>query len=408
MLINRQTIFKSFGPGLIVAAAGIGAGDVITSTVTGSQFGLSLCWALVVCVLLKYFLNEGIARWQLATGSTIIQACVERLPRVISILFLGYLIIWTFFVGGSLTNACGVAGYSLFPVVPVWTWGIVHSVVAVALVLLGKYTFFENVMKTLVGLMVLTVIGCAILIMPNLGELFTQLVFADVTRDSRKAMLSIFGGIGGSMTMLCYGYWMREAHLSDVKSRKTVKIDLAIAYTLTLAFALGLTVIAAQCNATVIQGSGMALEVASRLEAILGQTGKWAFLIGFWCAVFSSTLAVWQGVPYMFADFVKHYSKGSIRSSDLKSSNAYRGFLFFIAGPPLVLLYAGQPIAMVSLFTIVGSLFMPFLAALLLYLNNRHASVGSMQNGVVSNLVLLVSLLTFGWIAASEFMSFAS
>jgi Mn2+/Fe2+ NRAMP family transporter len=101
---------RAIGPGLIVAAAGIGAGDVITATVTGARFGTQLVWALVACVILKWVLNEGVARWQLATGTTVIEACAQRLPRWVSAVFFVYLLIWTFFVGGSLTNACGLAG----------------------------------------------------------------------------------------------------------------------------------------------------------------------------------------------------------------------------------------------------------------------------------------------------------
>jgi hypothetical protein len=45
---------------------------------------------------------------------------------------------------------------------------------------------------------------------------------------------------------------------------------------------------------------------------------------------------------------------------------------------------------------------MPFLALLLLYLNNRRDWVGGLRNGPVRNLALVVSLLLFGWIAITE------
>src|SRR6188472_177240 len=87
---------RALGPGLVVAAPGIGAGDVITATVTGAEFGTKLAWALLACVVLKFVLNEGLARWQLATGSTIIAACAQRLPRWVNLYFLLYLLLWTF------------------------------------------------------------------------------------------------------------------------------------------------------------------------------------------------------------------------------------------------------------------------------------------------------------------------
>lgn len=49
----------------------------------------------------------------------------------------------------------------------------------------------------------------------------------------------------------------------------------------------------------------MALVLAGQLAEALGPLGKYAFLLGFWGAVFTSLLGVWQGVPYMFADYLR-------------------------------------------------------------------------------------------------------
>lgn len=398
--------FKILGPGLVVAAAGIGAGDVITATVTGAEFGVQLAWALLACVALKFVLNEGAARWQLATDSTLVEACARRLPRWVGGYFFLYLLLWTFFVGGSLSSACGLAGHSLFPWWPVWAWAILHSVVAAALVLAGRFSLFQHVMKTLVGAMVLMVLVCAVLVQPRLGELARHLVWPALPPGSGKAVLGIFGGIGGSMTMLCYGYWIRENAWSGPQRQRAVCADLLLAYAVTLIFGVALTVVAAGCNAAVTQGSGMALEVAAQLEAQLGPLGRWIFLIGFWCAVFSAMLAVWQGVPYLFADFVApRATTAESVAVDLKQTRAYRGYLLFLAGPPLLLLFAEKPVAVVVLFTVIGAFFMPFLAVTLLYLNNRRDWMGALRNGLAQNTALVVSLLLFGWVATTEILS---
>jgi Mn2+/Fe2+ NRAMP family transporter len=153
----------------------------------------------------------------------------------------------------------------------------------------------------------------------------------------------------------------------------------------------------------------MALEVAARLDATLGPLGRWTFLIGFWCAVFTAMLAVWQGVPYLFADFmVQRRRAGGWNGADVKRSWAYRGYLLYLAGPPLVLLVKEQPVGMVILFTIIGSCFMPFLAALLLYLNNRRDWIGPLGNRPWHNVALVISMLLFTWIAISELVGVAT
>ncbi|MBM3891574.1 MAG: hypothetical protein FJ388_20875, partial [Verrucomicrobia bacterium] len=83
----------------------------------------------------------------------------------------------------------------------------------------------------------------------------------------------------------------------------------------------------------------------------------------------------------------------------MRTTRAHRGYLLFLAGPPLVLLFAEKPVAMVVLFTVIGAFFMPFLAALLLYLNNHRDWISSLRNDATRNIALVVALALFGWIA---------
>jgi Mn2+/Fe2+ NRAMP family transporter len=296
-----------------------------------------------------------------------------------------------------------MAGNTLFPFLPIWAWGIIHSGVAVLLIWVGRFGLFEKLMKALVGIMVIAVLVCALLVHPHWRELLGDFFVPQLPAGAGKSVLGIFGGIGGSMTMLCYGYWIRENAWTGAAYQRAVRADLWLAYGVTLVFAVALTLVASGCNAHATQGSRMALEVAARLQATLGPAGRWTFLIGFWCAVFTAMLAVWQGVPYLFADFTAHWRRwGAGPDEDVTRTKAYRGYLLFLAGPPLVLLFKEQPVAMVVLFTIVGACFMPFLAALLLYLNNRRDWIGPLRNHVWHNAALIVALLLFGWIAVSE------
>src|SRR5215210_5128868 len=79
------SFLKLAGPGLVVAATGIGSGDVVAATVGGARYGVILLWAIVVGAFFKYVLNEGIARWQLATGLTALEGWAEYLPAWVKI-----------------------------------------------------------------------------------------------------------------------------------------------------------------------------------------------------------------------------------------------------------------------------------------------------------------------------------
>ena len=64
---------SDIGPGLLLAATGIGVGDMVSSTIAGAEYGLTLVWALAAGVVLKFAITEGAARWQLGTGTTLIE-----------------------------------------------------------------------------------------------------------------------------------------------------------------------------------------------------------------------------------------------------------------------------------------------------------------------------------------------
>jgi Mn2+/Fe2+ NRAMP family transporter len=108
--------FEALAPGLLVAATGVGAGDLLTAGYAGSRVGLSLIWAVIFGAVLKWSLTEGLARWQMATGTTLLEGWATRLGGWIRWVFLGYLLLWSLVTGASLGKACGVAGDGLLPI----------------------------------------------------------------------------------------------------------------------------------------------------------------------------------------------------------------------------------------------------------------------------------------------------
>ncbi len=384
-----------FGPGFLVAATGVGAGDLIAASVVGHRFGLAVLWVVVLGALFKWTLNDGIARWQLATGTTLIEGWSRRLPPVVGWYFLGFLVLWSFLVAAALASACGVAARSLWPVLPVPAWAAVHAVAGFALVWLGRYRMFERIMAWLMGAMFVLVIGCAAPLLDDPGGFATGLLVPTVPSGSARFLLGVMGGVGGSVTLLCYGYWIRERGWSGPVAHRRTGLDLGVAYGLSGVFGLAMVVIAAGAEPADASGNALILALAGRLGEILGPVGRLCFLVGFWCAVFTSLLGVWQGVPYLFADGLGRMRRAAPPSGPLTRTAAYRGFLAFLAFPPLVLLLHQSPLAIVVMYAIAGSFFMPFLAGVLLVMNNRRDWVGPLENGPVMNGLLLLSLALF-------------
>ena len=149
--------------------------------------------------------------------------------------------------------------------------------------------------------------------------------------------------------------------------------------------------------------------MAAFLGTILGPFGVWAYGLGFWAAVFASLLGVWQSVPYLYADIygvLQGLSVEARKEVTKVTSRPYRLGLLFISLVPLPLAFTGAPLLIIVTYTVIGSLFVPFLAGTLLYLNNRvaWADTAVPKNAMVTNLLLVAILVLFLFVGAQEAM----
>ncbi len=406
------SFLKLAGPGLVVAATGIGSGDVVSATVGGARYGVVLLWAILLGAFFKFVLSEGIARWQLATGTTVIEGWAEHLPAWVKFYFGIYLVLWTIAVSAALTNACGLGLSNLTGGAVPQSWGAVgHSLIGFAFVYLGGYGKFERLMKLLVGVMGFSILVCAALTMTHPGAAVQGLVLPVIPVGSGTYVLSLIGGIGGSVTMLSYNYWMREEGMEGSGWLSFVRGDVAVAYVFTAVFGISIMLIAN----TAFFLPGVALKdaeavprMAAFLGTVLGPFGVWAYGLGFWAAVFASLLGVWQSVPYLYADIygvMKGLSVAARSEITKVTSRPYQLGLCFITLVPLPLAFTGAPLLIIVTYTVIGSLFVPFLAATLLHLNNRVAWTAEVpKNAMTTNLLLVVILVLFVLVGGQEAM----
>jgi len=402
------SFLKLAGPGLVVAATGIGSGDVVAATVGGARYGVLLLWAIAIGAFFKYVLNEGIARWQLATGKTALEGWAEYLPAWVKYTFAAYLVIWTVAVTAALTNATGLGMSNLTGGRISQSWGaILHSLFGFIFVLLGGYGGFEKLMKTLVGVMGFSILVCAALTFHDPAGVIRGTFIPTIPGGAGLYVLSIIGGIGGSVTMLSYNYWMREEQISGAEQVSFVRGDIAIAYLFTALFGMAIMMTANQAfyiPKIAITNAQAVPKMAEMLGSILGTFGRVAYSVGFWAAVFASLLGVWQSVPYLYADFysiIKKMTPEERKRVTGVTSVPYRLALAFVTFVPMAFAFTGQPIQVIVVYTIVGSVFVPFLAATLLYLNNRVPWTSPVpRNGWAINglLVVILALFVVIWI----------
>lgn len=396
------------GPGLLLAATGVGGGDLATGSFVGGLLGTAVLWAVVVGALLKFIVTEGLARWQLATGATFVEGAVAHLGPIVIWLFLPYLLLWSFFVGSAQMSATGVALHAVFPIFDnadtgKIVFGIAAGIIGVALVLRGGYALFEKVMRVCIGVMFVTVIVTAVMLWPGTAQVVEGLVIPRIPDGGGEGVawtVALIGGVGGTLTVLCYGYWLREEGLTRQSDLRTCRIDLGTGYLMTALFGIAMVIVGSSIS---IEGGGAQLlvDLSARLEVEIGLVGKWMFLFGTVGAVFSSLLGVWQSVPYLFADcwnLVRKNSRADGAPTVDTQSLPYKAYLIVLAFVPMMGLFMTFR-EIQQLYTVIGALFFPVLALGLLILNGRRAWIGAeFKNHPITVAGLLAVLGFFTWI----------
>jgi len=395
------------GPGLLLAATGVGAGDLATSSFVGGLLGTAVLWAVVVGAFFKFVVTEGLARFQLATGETLIEGAVARLGRGVVWLFLPYLLLWSFFVGSALMSATGVTLHAMLPVFDdaergKAVFGVATSLAGLVLVWFGGYRLFETVMRVCIVVMLVTVVLAAALLWPGTLNVLEGLLVPRIPEAGGQGLswtLALIGGVGGTLTVLCYGYWLREEGRTRGEDLRVCRIDLATGYVMTAIFGLAMVIVGSSIS---IEGSGARLLVmlSDRLEEVMGPAGKWMFLVGALGAVFSSLLGVWQSVPYLFADCWGLLKGGGETATRVDTkAPPYRAYLVLIATVPMLGLFWGFRDIQLA-YAVTGALLFPVLALALLIFNGRSAWVGAkFTNGPLTVAALVVILAFFSWIA---------
>ncbi len=398
--------FRILGPGLVLAATSIGIGDLVAVIVAGGEYGTVFLWAVVLASILKYFLTEALGRWHLASGMTIIQGW-DLFGRWATGFVTIYLILWAFIYGAAGPSVVGLAANAMVPALSPELWAVAHSVPALAVVWVGRYHLFETIMKVMIGATLLIVVFIAILLRPDPAELASGFV-PTIPDGSLVYAVGIVGGLGGTLALAAYGYWLRDKGWRGGGWMSVMRLDTGVGYVVTAVFGVAVLVIGAEFfyGTDTNLGSDDGLPVlATDLGDRFGTTVEWLFLAGFWAIAFSSVMGVWNGMSYLFADLLRAFRGIPEEDAERYTSErspAYRAFLLMLTFPPIPLILLGTPVGLVLFWTTLGAIFLPFLSITLLVLLNstRVGEEYRSRRLLLSNIVLGASVVIFLFLAS--------
>jgi Mn2+/Fe2+ NRAMP family transporter len=365
--------------------------------VAGSTYGTELVWAVVAGVLVKLVFSEGMGRYFLATGHTLVEGW-SRLARPALWYFIVYFVIATFIFGAAAPAVSGMTMHSMAGAVSVTGWTIIHALGALLLLLFGRYRLFERLMELLVALMFITIVTLAVLLVRDPVRLIADMA-PSLGGGNLLYTLGLIGGVGGTFSMVFYPYWIGAKEWSGPRFLGTMRIDIWTGYLIIGIFCVAMMIV----GASILFNKGLQfdddfLSVAEPLGDQFGSAAKWLFLLGAWSAATSTLLGALNGAGYVCADVVRilRGAHGDQRSQYLtEKSRWFRGYLVFMVIPPMVLLPLGQPVVLVLVYTALGSVFLPFLGVTLLIMLNRRDLPRELRNGFINNVAMTMSVGLF-------------
>ena len=409
--------WRLIGPGLVAAATGVGAGDLVATLIAGSMFGYALLWAAVLGTLLKISLAEAVGRWALASGRTIFDGWSSLGPgwfggrlNWASVYFGVYVVVWGFVYGATAMTASALPVAALLDGTPLAldlkAWAMIFGVTGLVMVWFNRYPVFEKVMTALVAVMFVTVVSLAVIVAPDLPALARGLV-PTLPPGSAYYTLGLIGGVGGTITLAAYGYWIGQKGWRGPAWMKVMRLDNRVGYAVTGVFVIAMLIVGAELlyasNIALAGGERGLLDLDGVLRARFGDVVGILFLIGFFAASFSSLVGVWQGVSLMFADFWAHLrGRSGDPAATGEGSPAWRGYILWLTFPPMVLLFMDRPFGLIVAYGALGALFMPFLALTLIWLLNSNRTPAEWRSGWLSNAMLGAGGVLFCVLAGRE------
>jgi Mn2+/Fe2+ NRAMP family transporter len=147
LLTRFQYFLAALGPGILMAAAAIGASHLVSSTRAGAEFGWQLAWVILAVNLLKYPFFAAGARYTAATGESLLHGYLKQ-GRGYLLLFSGLNTI------AAIASTAGVtmltaAMLTLFIPLSIDLLALIVLLSSLTLLILGHYTLLDKLTKVI-------------------------------------------------------------------------------------------------------------------------------------------------------------------------------------------------------------------------------------------------------------------
>lgn len=426
---------RLFGPAILVTAAFIGPGTVVTASRAGSDFGFVLLWAIAFSVLATIVLQEMAARVGVVTGRGLSHVIRNSIDNPIFRIGVLGLILLAILVGNSAYQTGNILGATagieaIIPAVdpslslqkPGLAGSVTHestlqavniqfllvSLIAaftISIIWIGRVDWLQKILTVCVGLMSCLFLYSAVASRPD----WSNIAAGFVPRIPTGSEWFVIGIIG--TTVVPYNLFLHasaaaqqwggpEAADDTESSIQYSRIDtiLSVALGGLVTCAILITASMAFHNTGNNAGSG-GLDIAKQLEPALGTNSKLIFSIGLFAAGLTSAITA----PVAAAFAVSGCFGWSGKLSDIRLKTTATAVV--LIGFAFAIWLGKSPQQTIILAQAANGLLLPLLAILLLVICNQQSVMNRFKNGKLSNGLGILILLITGVIAINQLNS---
>jgi hypothetical protein len=434
------------GPGAVLVGLSIGAGEIVIWPGIAAEYGAGMIWAAALGVFIQLWINIEIGRWAIATG----ESCYTGFAR----LWRGWVFAFILLniAGWLLPGWARASGQALRALIfrsptaggPDWVWtGVTFLIVAG--VLFGPKRIYVAVERTIVALVILITIGLIVIAF--------QVASVDLFREMGAGLMNVghidpgiemsdffsafvFAGAGGTANLF-YAYYLRDKQIGmgarvpmllnpfrqrqetavesgyafpdDETNRRRfrdwfnyVKIDQTLYFWLLNTFTILLFIFAAlgvlHATGRTLDPNALIWSEGEILVDLMGESGRYLFLLIGLATLFSTQMALTDGVARTLSDLF------TTNFTFMRGASHARWYMRFAVGIMVFgtaltwILEVRNVTALGFLFNAayIGGFAMAIFTPLCLWMNVRHLPKSARPGPINAVMTLLASAVYVG------------
>ena len=361
---------KNFGPGLLMAATGIGVSHIVQSVQAGANYGYILIWALIFIHIVKYPFFLTSPKYVSYSKKSLLDGYYDLSPKYLIIsLLLTLMMVFAMIALVFLVGSAVVA--NIFSIhMPIEWLAIIYMVICGLILAFGRYSFLDGIIKPIILLMVVTTAIALVTSEIKFGDESTNFIaesFSFFNKTDFIFLISFLGWMPATLDVAVWNsLWTAKKHESDTTpaTYKQIKLDFNVGYIITAILAILFVLLGEVVfHEKVADLPSKAIPfIKSFLEIYTKNLGSASYLIiavGVFFTMFSTVISVLDGFSRSFShglNILNTKANTAQKKVNISEQNIYNwAIILIIIGAGLVLLFFMENMKQLVLITTIGS-----------------------------------------------------